>query len=202
MRRSTLAGALLLCMSSRVQAQRETPQPRVVLRGIASEATADTARTAAIEQIEVLRHAAPLDRMTAPLRRSLLDTLEAKKRLWAERRPRQYLIRTFELSGCADVRTGPYAGRELLRDRLVIRDSVVLRSEPAPTPAAYAQRCQIPWRVEDLFADVARILSDPSAAIARLEYDAAYGFPRSYWPDRGGLDRGRGVLVESFAPAP
>ncbi|HEU4628127.1 MAG TPA: hypothetical protein VFS08_00175 [Gemmatimonadaceae bacterium] len=151
----------------------------------------------------MLHDTGTVDRMSPAVRRHMLEALEEQRRLWQERRPRQYSIRVVELSGCVDVHTGPYAATgELLRDRLVVRDSTTVRHEAAPVPAVYAQRCLLAWRAEDLFADVARILADPAAAITGLVYDAAYGFPRAYWPDRGGRDRGRGVLVESFAPAP
>lgn len=165
--------------------------------------TGEAALIGDIEPIELPHDTGTIDRMRPAVRRRMLETLEQQRRLWQERRPRQYVIRIVERSGCHDVRTGPYgATGELLRDRLVVRDSTIVRHEAAPMPAAYAQACLVAWRVEDLFADVARILADPAAKITGLEYDAAYGFPRAYWPDRGGRDYGRGVLVESFAPAP
>lgn len=205
--RLVTVGAALLCLSACPRAQQPPPQPRAILRGAAVQAAPDSDRapqieTVQVETVQVLQRTVPPDRMAPALRRRMIETLEAQRALWEQRRPRQYVIRVFELSGCAQIRTGPYAQGELLRDRLVVRDTLIVRHEPAPTPGAYAQRCLIEWRVDDLFRDVARILADPGASIAGLEYDAAFGFPRAYWPDRGGLDRGRGVLVESFSPAP
>ena len=69
-----------------------------------------------------------------------------------------------------------------------------------PIPAALDQRCPLPWRVEDLFADLARALADPTASVAPVEYDAAYGFPRAYSVFHAGSSAVGSVLVESFAP--
>ncbi|MHB1225250.1 MAG: hypothetical protein ACYC2G_14580 [Gemmatimonadaceae bacterium] len=197
-----LSATIMLFLSGTAQAQADTSRRRPTSR-IATPAPVLAADSAAeIEMVHLPEADQPLERMPAAQRRSMLDTLESQRRIWEERRPQQYIIRVFELNGCAEVRTGPYAGGELLRDRLVVRDTRRLRREPAPTPATYAQRCLLAWRVDDLFADVARVLADPNAAISKIEYDAAYGFPRMYWADRGGHHRSAGVLVESFAPAP
>lgn len=43
-------------------------------------------------------------------------------------------------------------------------------------------------------------LSDSLADVQDIPYDEVYGFPRSYWVDRG-MHRQWRVIVESFAPA-
>jgi hypothetical protein len=141
----------------------------------------------------------------------MLATLEARRRDWEERRPRAYVIRVLKLSDCIAISTRLRAEGGPWRDRLVVRDTSIVGREPAPIPAAYAQRCGLAWRVDDLFADVARALADTTEYITGIEYDAAYGFPRAYWRDNGdpystAIQRpyagSWGVLVESFAPAP
>jgi hypothetical protein len=154
-----------------------------------------------IDSLAVLRYGPMAGRMDPAVRRRLREQLAAQHRLWEQRRPRTYVIRVLRISDCIDVRLGPRVAGELLRDRLVVRDTTVLRREVAPIPAAYEQRCLLEWRVADLFADVRRVLADTSAYITDVEYDPAYGFPRAYWRTRG-VARGGGVLVESFAPAP
>jgi hypothetical protein len=140
--------------------------------------------------------------MDATKRRGMIDTLEAQRQVWDQRRPRAYLIRVLEVSTCIDVRRGPRRAGGLLRDQLVVRDTTIVRRDPVPIPRAYEQRCPLAWRVDDLFSDLARALADTTAAVG-VSYDAAYGFPRSYWVIRGGSsDDGHAVLVESFASAP
>jgi hypothetical protein len=99
----------------------------------------------------------------------------------------------------------------LLRDQLVVRDTAIVGRRRASIAAPYAQKCHLAWRVEDVFADLTRALADTMAYVRRLEYDAAYGFPRAYWLEWGDPyvansrprnARDGGVLVESFAPAP
>ncbi len=107
------------------------------------------------------------------------------------------------MDDCVDVRTRPRVASQLLRDQLVVRDTTIVRRDGVPIPPALDQRCPLPWRVEDLFADLARALTDPTAGVAPVQYDAAYGFPRAYSVFHGGSSSGFGrVVVESFAPTP
>jgi hypothetical protein len=141
------------------------------------------------------------DRLGPTRRRAMLDTLEIQRRFWRERRPRGYLIRLVVINDCISTGLGRRVGGELLRDRLLVRDTSVAGREPAPLPARYEHYCPRAWRVDDLFADVAQALADASAYIMYIQYDAAYGFPRSYFVELG-RSGGDQVIVESFAPAP
>jgi hypothetical protein len=139
--------------------------------------------------------------MDATKRRRMIDTLEARRRIWDERRPRAYVIRVFEVSSCIEVRVRPRNAGAVVRDQLVVRDTTIVRREPVPIPSAYEQRCPLAWRVDDLFGDLARALADTTVSVD-VSYDAAYGFPRTYWVMRSGSSHGgHAVLVESFAPA-
>jgi hypothetical protein len=132
----------------------------------------------------------------------MLDTLEVQRRFWQQHRPRAYVIRVLQMGGCLNVGVRPRVAGQLLRDQLVVRDTTIVRRDPVPIPVAYEQRCPLPWRVEDLFADLARALADPTASVLRVDYDAAYGFPRLHSVFTGGNPHGSGALVESFAAAP
>jgi hypothetical protein len=193
-----LAGALVLCLSGTAQAQTDTAR-RPVPRVAAPARVADSGFVHDIEHVEIPGPWA-LGGMDSTVRHRMLDTLEARHQVWNRRRPRGYVIRVLSISDCFEVRVGPRAEGELLRDRLLVRDTTIMKREPAPIPAVYEQRCALEWRVDDLFADVRRALADTAAYITGVEYDAAYGFPRAYWLARG-YARGGGVLVESFAPA-
>jgi hypothetical protein len=195
-----LAAALMVCLSGTAQAQTDTvrrPAPRVA----APARTPDSGSVHDIENVEMPGPWTRGDLMGSTVRHRMLDTLDARHQVWNRRRPRGYVIRVLSLSDCFEVRVGPRAKGELSRDRLVVRDTTIVKRELAPIPAVYEQRCALAWRVDDLFADVRRALADTTAHITHVEYDPAYGFPRTYWLARG-YDRGAGVLVESFAPAP
>ena len=208
--------ALMLCLGVTAGAQADTSRPRPVIRGVSTGARAsdsirragvsDSIRSGDIEAIEVLKGAAAstfFDPIAPGRRHAMLDTLEAQRRLWQQSRPHTYVIRVLRMDDCIDVRTRPRVAGRLLRDQLVIRDTTIVRRDLVPIPAALDQRCPLPWRVEDLFADLARALADPTASVAPVEYDAAYGFPRAYSVFHGGSSSALGsVLVESFAPAP
>lgn len=198
---------LLLSGIARAQADTARRRPIPLPRAATPASMPDSGRASDIEVIEIVHLQAEPGPMDPAVRRRMLDTLAVQRRFWNERRPRQYGIRVFELSHCLEVRAGSHVLGELLRDLLVVRDTTIVRRELAPTPAAYAQRCLRGWRVDDLFADVARTLADTSAWIGDVEYDAAYGFPRAYRFDRGPVRFGHGrkdmrLLVESFAPTP
>jgi len=197
------AAALLLWVSATAGGQpdstRRPPNPAPVIRLRA----VDSSRTLDVDSIEVIKNAAGssfFDRLGPVKRRAMLDSLEAQRLLWAERRPRVYSIRLVVTEGCIFIRTGKRAAGPLRRDRLVVRDTTVVRREPAPIPRFVERYCPREWRVEDLFADVADALSDSLAHVQDIRYDEIYGFPRSYWVDRG-MHRQWRVIVESFAPA-
>ena len=147
-------------------------------------------------KIELLKLRPEADAMGAVQRNAARDTLEAQRTLWLRRRPLSYLVRTYEISHCIHVRVGT-----LLRDQLRVRDTALVGRVPTSVPAEFAQRCERDFRVEDLFADVARALSDSSTAVRVLQYDPTYGFPR-YYSLRPANGRAITILVESFAPAP
>jgi hypothetical protein len=204
------AAALLLCLSETADGQsdstRRPPKPAPVIRLIIP----DSARTLDVESVEIIKNAAAssiFDRLGPVKRRAMLDSLEAQRRLWAERRPRVYAIRLVVNDGCIFIRTRGARDRTRAReagpprrDLLIVRDTTVVRREPAPIPRYVEQYCPREWRIEDLFADVADALSDSNADIRDIRYDEVYGFPRSYWVDRG-MHRQWRVIVESFAPA-
>lgn len=199
-----VAVVFMLCLGGNAQAQADTSRPRPPIRGAAGARVADSIRPGDTEAVEVIKGPAAgmlSDRIGHARRRAMLDTLEAQRRLWGKHRPRAYIIRLVVINDCIAIRRGQRVEGELLRDRLLVRDTSIAGREPAPLPARYEQYCRRAWRVDDLFADVARALADTSAYIAHIRYDPAYGFPRSYFVQRG---RGRGdqVIVESFAPAP
>lgn len=195
-----LAGILSLAFSSRVLAQADT-SGRPISRPAARSRMLDSSATRDTEDIVVVRSLRADDAMSSAERRRMQDTLATQRRRWDQRRPSGYIIRVLRIDDCLEVRTRPRVAGELLRARLVVHDTSIVRRELAPIPAAYEQRCALDWRVDDLFADVQRALSDSSADITGVVYDPAYGFPRAYWIARG-YARGGGVLVESFAPAP
>lgn len=203
MRHAPLLAALaLLVLGGTAGAQADTSRQRPPVRPAAAVPAADSAGQADVEPVHVrLQGAARVDRLGPIARRTMLDTLEARRRVWEERRPRTYAIRVLSISDCVAVEHGPRAEGALLRPRLVVRDVSIVRRELAPVPDAYEQRCALAWRVDDLFADLARALAEASTHVARVEYDAAYGFPRAYWLERG-RSRGAHVIVESFAPVP
>lgn len=205
------AAALLLCLSETADGQsdstRRPPNPAPVIR----LRTLDSARTLDVDSVEVIKNAGSsiFDRLGPVTRRAMLDSLEAQRRLWAERRPRVYAIRLVVTEGCIFIRTirAREAGRPRpreagppRRDLLIVRDTTVVRREPAPIPRYVERYCPREWRIEDLFADVADALSDSLAHVQDIRYDEVYGFPRSYWVDRG-MHRQWRVIVESFAPA-
>lgn len=174
-----------------------------LLYRVRTAARRDSTRTGQedIEIVHLPRQGTWADRLGPAARRRMLDTLASRHRTWEERRPRGYVIRVLSIGDCVAVERRPRVGGELLRPRLIVRDTTVVRQELAPIPAAHEQRCTLGWRVDDLFADVARALADTTAYVAHVEYDAAYGFPRAYWLERG-RSRGAQVIVESFAPTP
>ena len=207
------AAALLLCLTGTAHSQSDTsrrpPAPPSSIRVL----PADSGRATDIEAIEIIKMTWPVavDRLGAAERRKLLETLESQRRVWAARRPRAYAIRTVEIGHCIFIAARKGTDGELLRDQLVVRDTAVVGHRPAPIAGLYAQQCPLAWRVEDVFADVARALADTMTHIWALQYDAGYGFPRSYWLDYGSpyvpnsrpaKPRGDGVLVESFTPVP
>jgi hypothetical protein len=177
------AAALLLCLDGTAHGQVDTSRPRPPARGI--QLLPDSIRASDIEAIEIVKGPIGVDRLGAAQRRKMLETLEAQRRVWADRRPRTYVIRTVEIGHCMAIarRKGPDG--EVLRDQLVVRDTTVVDHRLVPIAAHYAQQCHLAWRVEDVFADVARALADTMTHIYGLGYDAAYGFPRSYWLDYG-----------------
>lgn len=194
--------ALFVWSCGPARSQPDTVRPRPV-GGSTGARIPDSVRVSDSDAVEVLRshEASRADPVGAVRRRHMRDTLSAQRHLWEERRPGAYVIRVLDIGGCIDVRTGPRRAGQLLRDQLVVRDTTVVRREPVPISAAYEQRCPLAWRVDDLFADVARTLADSTAHLASVQYDPAYGFPRSYFVVRG-LSHGRRVMVESFAPVP
>ena len=197
-----LAVTFALGLSNVANGQSDTARGRPVPRVAARPPASDSARSRDLETVEVSRSAPTYGGMDATKRRRMIDTLDAQRRIWDQRRPRAYLIRVLEVSSCIDVRTRPRVAGQLLRDQLVVRDTTIVRRVPVPIPAAYDQRCPLAWRVDELFADLARALADTTVSVG-VRYDAAYGFPRTYWVIRGGSsDDGHEVLVESFAPAP
>jgi hypothetical protein len=198
------AMAVMLCLGGSAQGQADTSRPRPKPNVGSSVRMSDSLRPGDVEAAEVIRRPGAgiyFDIMGPTKRRAMLDTLEAQRRFWSERRPRAYLIRLVVINDCISTGLGRRVGSELLRDRLLIRDTSVVEREPAPLPARYEHYCPRAWRVDDLFADVAHALADTSAYIGHVQYDAAYGFPRAYFVQRG-RDRGDQVIVESFAPAP
>lgn len=199
------AMALVLCLARNLHGQVDTARPHPPIRGASSGArTSDSIRPGDIEAVEVIKGPAAgmfFDRIGPARRRAGLDTLEIQRRLWRERRPRSYLIRLIVINDCIAIARGPRPGGEPLRDRLIVRDTTVVRRESVPLPARYEHYCPRAWRVDDLFADVGRALTDTSAYITHIEYDAAYGFPRSYFVERE-RSRGDHVIVESFAAVP
>ena len=206
------AMALLVCLGGIAQGQADTarPHPAAVIR----LRSADSGRALDIEAVDVLNGTGTAglgDRLGAAQRRRMLETLEAQRRVWAERRPRAYVIRTVHVGHCIAIARRAGAAGELSRDQLVVRDTAVVGRRPAPIAALYAQQCHLAWSIEDAFEDLARALADTTAYVHRLEYDAAYGFPRAYWLEWGDPyvansrprnARDGGVLVETFAPAP
>jgi hypothetical protein len=143
------------------------------------------------------------DRLGPVVRRKMLDSLAAQRLLWDQTRPRAYRIRVVEVSGCISIRLRPRANGKLLLSQLVVRDTSIVRRELAPIPAGYEQRCQREWRVDDLFADLARAFADTTTDTIPVAYDEVYGFPRAYTVLRAGSSHGgRRVIVESFAPEP
>ena len=154
-----------------------------------------------VQDIKVIKGGMVGDLMGPRERRMMRDTLDAQRLVWTHLRPTAYLIRTLEISDCILIeinaaRTGPRQ-----REQLLVRDTTIVSRIRAPLPVAYSQRCPLVRRVEDLFADVERALSDTTALVVRVQDDAAYGFPRSSWV-AGFRRRGAGTLVESFAPVP
>ena len=196
-----LAAIFALGLTDTAHGQSDTARGRLP-RAAARPPASDSARPRDVDIIEVLRSGAIYGGMDDTKRRRMIDTLETQRRIWNRRRPRAYVIRVLEMSTCIDVRVGPRTAGALLRDQLVVRDTIVVKRQPVPIPRAYEQRCPLGWRVDDLFADLARALADTSVAVG-VSYDAAYGFPRDYWVIGGGRsDGGHAVLVESFAAAP
>ena len=198
-----LAATVAVCLSNVAQGQADTSRRRPLRQPTVQPPVADSVRATAIDPVEAQRSEPIFGGMDSVARRRMVDTLEAQRRLWQQRRPHTYVIRVLRMDDCIDVRTRPRVAGRLLRDQLVVRDTTIVRRDLVPIPAALDQRCPLLWRVEDLFADLARALADPTARVAPVEYDAAYGFPRAYSVFHGGSSSGFGrVVVESFAPAP
>jgi Family of unknown function (DUF6174) len=198
------AMTFLLCLCGCTQPHADTSRPRPNAGVGTSVRISDSLRPADIEAVEVIKRPDArlfFDRIGPTRRRAMLDTLEAQRRLWTELRPRAYLIRLVVINECISTGLGRRVRDELLRDRLLVRDTSVVGREPAPLPARYEHYCPRAWRVDDLFADVAHALADTSVYIMDIQYDAAYGFPRSYFVEQG-RSRGDRVIVESFAPTP
>lgn len=206
-----LIAVALLCGSTAARAQtdtsRKSPPSRVLIRTLVS----DSALANDIETVTVVRSAESIDRLGVERRRRMLDTLAAQRRLWEERRPRAYIIRSVRQSDCIVIRSFARSGGRPVTDQLVVRDTTIVNRIAAPIADGFAHECPLDWRVDDLFADIERALSDTSVSVRRLQYDAAYAFPRSYWLEWGSpyvaksrppTARDGGVLVESFAPTP
>ena len=194
-----LAVTAALGLSGVANAQSDTARGRPVPRATPRQTASDSSRPANIDTGNVLSFGPLFGGMDAGKRRRMTDSLNAQRQIWDRRRPRAYVIRVLAMS-CIQVQARPRTG--VLRDQLVVRDTTIVRRQPVPIPAAYEQRCSLAWRVDDLFADLARALADTTVAVG-VSYDAAYGFPRAYWVIRGGSsDDGHEVLVESFASAP
>ncbi len=196
------AVTLILCFIGTAEGQADTSRQRPLPRAPLGVRMSDSDRTPDIDKVEVLRSPAALgDPMGSDMRRRMLGTLEAQRRFWNERRPRTYLIRMLVVNECIYVSTKPQLNGGRLRERLIVDDTTIVRRELAPFPERYAQYCPRAWRIDDVFADVARALTDTTASITDVQYDGAYGFPRAYWVWRG-ISRGERVIVESFAPTP
>lgn len=195
--RFVVAGAFALGLSSPAMSQDSRPartpasQPSKAVTHISGEL---------LDEIAALKSRPADDAMGSGRRRAARDTLEAQRQLWLHRRPQTYLLRTYEISDCIQLRTGR-ARNGLLRDQLRVRDSTIVGRLPTPVPTEYGQRCERSFRVEDLFAEVRQALSDSTTVVRVLQYDPTYGFPR-YYSLRHAQERSFGVLVESFAPAP
>lgn len=209
--------AVLLCLGNRAQAQVDTtrrPPVSVRVRAAAASPGDSVARSPdeAVETVQILRPGLNYFVMDSVKRRRLVDTFNAQRLKWERFRPRAYVIRVIDMT-CVEitvrsqvarqppVRDRPQVAGQPVRDQLVVRDTTIVRRVPVPIPRPYDQRCPLTWRVDDVFANLARALSDTTALGVTVEYDAVYGFPRSYSVFRGGSDDGREVLVESFAPA-
>jgi len=214
--------ALLVRLGGTAYGQADTSRPRPLpaptIRALTPTTerlrSADSGRALDIEAVEVIKGAGTGglgDRLGPGVRRRMLETLAAQRRVWAERRPRSYVIRTAQVGHCIIITRRARAGGQVLREQLVVRDTAVVGRRPAPIAELYAHQCHLAWRVEDLFADLTRALADTMTYVHRLEYDPAYGFPRAYWLEHGDPyvansrpqnARDGGVLVESFTPAP
>ena len=189
--------AVLLGLGRRAQAQVDTTRrPAVSVRVRAPSVSAgDSVARRPNETVRVPPPRLNYFGMDSLERQRLVDTFKAQRLTWERFRARAYVIRVIDMT-CIQVRAG-----QPVRDQLVVRDTTIVRRVPVPIPRPYDQRCPLTWLVEDIFANLARALSDTTTSGVKVEYDAIYGFPRSYSVFRGGSDDGREVLVESFAPA-
>ena len=175
--------ALMLCLGVTAGAQADTSRPRPVIRGVSTGARAsdsirragvsDSIRPGDIEAIEVLKGAAAstfFDPIAPGRRHAMLDTLEAQRRLWQQRRPHPYVIRVLRMDDCIDVRTRPRVAGRLLRDQLVIRDTTIVRRDLVPIPAVLDQRCPLLWRRGPVRGPGPRV-GRPDRRVVPVEYD-------------------------------
>src|SRR5262245_54688704 len=119
------AAALLLCLDGTAHGQVDTTRPRPApARGIQPLPT----DPGDIESIEIIKMKWPVavDRLGAAERRKMLETLEAQRRVWADRRPRTYMIRTVTIGHCIFIAARKGTDGELLTDQLVVRDTAVV----------------------------------------------------------------------------
>jgi len=199
-----LAMAFVLWLSGCAHPHADTSRPPSTPGVSTGVRSSDSLHPTDIESVEVIKRPNGgmfFDRLGPTKRRAMLDTLELQRRFWREGRPRGYFIRLVVINDCISAGLGERIGGELVRDLLLVRDTSIVGRQPAPLPVRYEHYCPRAWRVDDLFADVAQALADTSAYIMPIQYDLAYGFPRSYFVERG-RSRGDRVIVESFAPAP
>jgi hypothetical protein len=167
------------------------PVPDVIIR-------ADTLRAEDIDDIEIVKGGRPGDLMGAKRRHQLLDSLAQQQRRWDEKRPAEYRIRVVAIDDCISIHA-PRKGPRMW-PRAIVRDTLVVGDEPEPIDPRYAGRCLREMRVEDLFRELSRALADKYAYVHDgIQYDPAYGFPRSYWISSS-LQGGGGTLVETFIP--
>src|SRR6478672_3390127 len=109
-----LTVTVVLGLSGAAYGQSDTARGRLP-RPAARPPTSDSTPPGDVHTVDVLRFGAIYGGMDATRRRAMIDTLEAQRRLWDQRRPRAYRIRALEVGSCIDVRLGPRIADGLLR---------------------------------------------------------------------------------------
>lgn len=97
---------------------------------------------------------------------------------WEGHRPRRYRLRVLERGACFSIRTSDTHPPR--REVYEIAGDSIVGSTLEFIPDSLSGACWQRWRVEDLFTQLFKDLSDRGVIVEGIEYDPKYSYPRRY----------------------